>query len=796
MRLRMVPIVFALVALPAVAATLTLPATITEEAAGPAGAAVQYTATATAHDIGTGDDENGRPIGTVSLTCAPASGSTFPLGTTTVNCTVSDGTTGSFKVVVRDTIGPDVSHGGNITTTATSDDGAVISAFNVAAHDLVDGVRPVSCAPAAGLFPVGTTVVHCSAADSRGNRGAAAFTVTVNPAPQPPPALTVPADMTVEANGPAGSVVTYSVAGGNGSGGDDENGRPAGSVAVSCSPASGSTFPLGATLVTCIATSSGGTTSKSFTVTVADTTAPALEIPSGFAVQATSNDGAVVSYNASARDLVDGAVAVNCAPASGSTFAIGTTTVSCSAADSRGNSGTGSFTVTVTAAPQPPPDLTVPADMTVEANGPAGSVVTYSVAAGNGSGEDDENGRPTGNVAVSCSPASGSTFPLGATLVTCTATSSGGTTSKSFTVTVVDTTAPALDLPRGFTVRATSNDGAAVSYNASASDLVDGPVAIDCAPAPGSTFAIGTTTVSCTAADSRGNSANGSFDVTVTAPDAPPPDPELNLPDDITAEATGAAGAAVTFTATTSGNGDDENGRPNGPTVTCAPASGSVFPVGTTTVQCSAGNQSGTFLVHVVDTTAPELSLPAGITTSETIMTWDASANDLVDGNVAVTCDPPSGATFPRGTTTVDCSAADTRGNTATGSFDVTVNPRPVDRTVTVSASPDKLWPPDHKMVDVTITVTTSDQTPVTAEIVHVASSETNADDNTSPDWIVTGPLTLKLRAEKGAQTKVRIYTIDVKIADEDGNQYLERATVTVTNANATSTSLSRAPRG
>ncbi len=631
MRFRLIAIMVVLAALPALAGTLRLPGTITEEATGPAGAVVTYTATASSTDTGTGDDENGRPIGgNLSVTCAPSSGSTFALGQTTVNCTASDATTGSFHVIVRDTTGPQVSHGGNITAAATSNDGAVISSFNVSAHDVVDGARPVSCSPGPGLFPVGTTTVNCSAADSRGNGGAS------------------------------------------------------------------------------------------------------------------------------------------------------------------------SFTVTVTAAPQPPPDLTVPDDMTVEANGPNGAAVTYTVAGRDGHGQDDENGRPTDNVAVSCSPASGSTFPLGATTVTCTATSSGGTSTKSFTITVVDTTAPALDIPRGFTVQATSNDGAVVNYNASASDLVDGSVAVNCSPASGSTFAIGTTAVSCTASDSRGNTASGGFDVTVTAPDAPPPDPELNLPDDITAEAMGPEGAVVTFTATVNGDGtgDDENGRPNGPTVTCAPASGSVFPLGTTTVQCSAGNQSGTFLVHVVDTTAPALSLPAGISTSDTTVTWDASASDLVDGSVAVTCNPPSGSTFPVGTTTVNCSASDTRGNTANGSFDVTVNQQPGGRTITVSASPDKLWPPDHKMIDVTLTVTTSDSTPVTAEIVNIASSETDPDDNTSPDWIVTGPLTLQLRAEKSAQAKVRIYTIDVKITDEDNNLYLERATVTVTNANATATSLARAPRG
>lgn len=66
-------------------------------------------------------------------------------------------------------------------------------------------------------------------------------------------------------------------------------------------------------------------------------------------------------------------------------------------------------------------------------------------------------------------------------------------------------------------------------------------------------------------------------------------------------------------------------------------------------------------------------------------MTFAATATDLVDGSVAVTCIPASGGTFAPGTTTVNCSATDSHGNTATGSFTVTVTfgfvgfNRPVD---------------------------------------------------------------------------------------------------------------------
>jgi len=88
---------------------------------------------------------------------------------------------------------------------------------------------------------------------------------------------------------------------------------------------------------------------------------------------------------------------------------------------------------------------------------------------------------------------------------------------------VIDTTPPALTLPGGMSTQATSAAGAAVDYDASANDPEDGPVATTCAPASGTTFAIGTTTVTCTASDAHGNMATGSFDVTV----APLPQPDL-----------------------------------------------------------------------------------------------------------------------------------------------------------------------------------------------------------------------------------------------------------------------------
>ena len=78
-----------------------------------------------------------------------------------------------------------------------------------------------------------------------------------------------------------------------------------------------------------------------------DTTPPQLNLPNRLSQTATSPNGATVSYTATATDDLDGDLPVDCSPASGSTFPLGTTTVNCSAEDAAGNVGTGSFEVSV-----------------------------------------------------------------------------------------------------------------------------------------------------------------------------------------------------------------------------------------------------------------------------------------------------------------------------------------------------------------------------------------------------------------------------------------------------------------
>jgi hypothetical protein len=322
------------------------------------------------------------------------------------------------------------------------------------------------------------------------NTNNARLTVVVTAPTNTAPTLSLPSNITTEATSGAGAAVSYTA-----TASDTQDG----SLTPNCSPASGSTFPLGPTTVNCSVTDSGGmSASGSFTVTVQDTTAPALTLPATITTEATSGSGAAVSYTATATDLVDGSVAISCSPASGATFPLGNNTVNCSASDSHGNNASGSFGVVVqdTTAPT----LNLPANISQEASGPSGNVVTYSASA---------TDAVDGAVTVTCAPASGSTFPIAATTVNCSATDSHSNMANgSFSVTIADTIAPMIAAHLDETAEATSAAGAIVNYTSPAtSDAVDGAGTATCAPASGTQFALGNTTITCDASDAAGNDA-------------------------------------------------------------------------------------------------------------------------------------------------------------------------------------------------------------------------------------------------------------------------------------------------
>lgn len=227
-----------------------------------------------------------------------------------------------------------------------------------------------------------------------------------------------------------------------------------------------------------------------------DADGPAFAIDAPGPTEAASAAGAVVEYSWSASDPA-GVAWADCSPASGTTFPLGWTTVTCTGADALGNLGSISFDVLVR--DTTPPALTLPADPVAEATGPDGAAVGYSAGALD---------LVDGAVAVQCDPASGATFPLGWTTVACSATDAAGNAAQgSFQVHVQDTTAPDLAAPANLWLGATSGAGASATYDVRGHDLVSGDVAADCSPASGAFFALGNTTVTCTATDAAGNVA-------------------------------------------------------------------------------------------------------------------------------------------------------------------------------------------------------------------------------------------------------------------------------------------------
>lgn len=282
-----------------------------------------------------------------------------------------------------------------------------------------------------------------------------------------------------------------------------------------------------------------------FTIEVKDPL-PTVTVPADQEAAAVDADGAPVEFTVSGSDVIDGALPVTCTKAgdvpvtSGDVFPIGTTTVTCTVTNSRDVEASDTFDVHVG---HPDPTVTVPENQVVEATGPNGAAVAFEATGADFVGsplvpECRQGGEP-GDVITS-----GATFPLGDTEVRCTVEDSwGDVTTEAFLVSVVDTTGPELTLPDDITVEATGPAGARVEFVATATDLVAGPVPVACAPASGSTFALGTTEVTCTATDgpadqraARAVATSDSFDVTVTEPAA------AEEPDGDTGGATDSAG--------------------------------------------------------------------------------------------------------------------------------------------------------------------------------------------------------------------------------------------------------------
>jgi hypothetical protein len=158
--------------------------------------------------------------------------------------------------------------------------------------------------------------------------------------------------------------------------------------------------------------------------------------------------------------------------------------------------------------------------------------------------------------------------------------------------------------------------------------------------------------------------------------------PDLSLPGNITKEAAGPSGASVTYSASVSDNLDTNVVDPG-----CSPISGSTFPIGSKTVNCSATDEAGntandSFQILIQETNAPVIELHADVyaetdsSDGKVINYTNPFATDVVDGSVPVNCSPASGSRFAVGYTLVTCTATDSHGNSATSSFGVLVKER------------------------------------------------------------------------------------------------------------------------
>ena len=680
---------------------------------------------------------------------------------------------------------PELTPPPDVTVEQTNADGTPVDLGTPVVIDLGD-LNPLVSSDAPAVFPLGETPVTWTATDFSGNVSIAIQIVTV--LDTTPPTLDLPMDtIEVEQTSLDGAVVEFAV-----TAADICDVAPQ----LTSDPPSASVFALGTKTVTVTATdASGNVSTGTFTVKVVDTTPPVLTVPIDVTAQKTDEAGTPVDIGeATATDTCDADVAItNDAPA---LFPLGETVVTWTATDDSGNVSTATQKVTVTEQEEDttPPELTVPADVTAEQTSAAGT----AVAIGEATATDNVDADVT---ITNDAPA---VFPLGETVVTWTATDDAGNVATATQkVTVVDTTEPELTLPADATAEQTSAAGTAVEIGAAtATDLCDADVAItNDAPA---VFPLGETVVTWTATDDAGNVATATQKVTVVNSTKPSLSVKVDAEtvgdgEEASSEQSTGAGHLFAIEASASDVCDAEvaltvkidDGQPQTPAAWPMLVE---LQLGEHTLVVSATDDSGNVVttpvtLKVTDTQSPTITVPGNITAEQTnrdgtpVNLGTPVVNDVCDVNPTVTNDAP--AVFPLGTTTVTWTAKDASGNVVTATQNVTIVDTTAPGVSSVTASPNQLWPPNHQMVDVTVTVGAADACDAapTAQILSVTSNEPInglGDGDTAPDWVITGNLTVKLRSERSGKGAGRIYTITVACTDASGNRSTRTVAVTV----------------
>ncbi len=488
----------------------------------------------------------------------PASGSFFTVGTHSIVSTSGTGQTCSFSVTVLDTTPPTISCPAAVTRTAPSGateytfdppDSPGTPTFSASGTATLTFVRSddtpavfddqgVEVTPAVvhsltDPWPIGTTGIQWKVTDAGGRTATCSQTVTIVEAgAREAVTISCPANVSVEA--PSGSCeATVSNLGTPTTNPSDSNVDVVG-VRSDGRPLT-DPFPAGTTQITWTATDNLGGTSASCTQTVTvtvpnsgDTTPPTFTTVPQNVTTTTSSCSVVLDDELGVAQATDagtcnGSVTITrTGVPPGNVFPTGTTTVIYTATDAAGNSTSVIQLVTVTESPAIPPTITAPADVVAYTGAGATSCGTVVSDATLGTVIANDN-CSLASVTRTGVPA-GNAFPVGTTTITYRATdASGNFTEDTQVVTVIDNTPPAISCPASITLEPTCPTGAIATWTPPVgTDNCPGAVTTRTAGgAPGSVFAIGTTTVTYSVSDAHGNGpVSCSFTVTVLTPQA------------------------------------------------------------------------------------------------------------------------------------------------------------------------------------------------------------------------------------------------------------------------------------
>ena len=364
---------------------------------------------------------------------------------------------------------------------------------------------------------------------------------------------------------------------------------------------SGSTFPVGTTTNTFVLTdASGNTATCSFDVTVNDTEAPEITCPGNITQD---NDagacGAVITYATPVgTDNCSGVTTVQTAGlASGSTFPVGTTTNIFLVTDGSGNTASCSFDVTINDIEPPVANCAAPFTIQLDTNGMANIT-----AADIETGSTDNCGIASTTVDIMDFDCSN----VGPNSVTLTVTDVNGNVSTCSTiVTVEDNVAPVANCAAPFAVQLDANGMASITVadidNGSADACGIASTTIDVTDFDCSN--VGPNTVTLTVTDVNGNVSTCTTIVTVEDNILP----AITCPADITVNTTvGFCSAIVNFPMAFA----SDNCGVASVTQTMGDPTGSMFPVGNTTIEFTAMDVNGnsntcSFVITVVDNEAP-----------------------------------------------------------------------------------------------------------------------------------------------------------------------------------------------